>query len=188
MKTGGDWDDSGIKGIDRFLQRSYRLVNKDVNTSLTTKDIYIYNLTVKNITMSIDSMKFNTAISKLMEFVNHFYDKGLNETIRNNFITLLSPFAPHLSEELWEISNNKKSVFNEKWPIFDESKIVLSTISIAIQVNGKLRGNIDIDIKTSKDEILELAKSHNNVVNYILDKNIIKKIYVPGKIINFVVK
>ncbi len=187
-EDGGDWDDSGIKGIDRFLQRSYRLVNKDVNTSLTTKDIYIYNLTVKNITMSIDSMKFNTAISKLMEFVNHFYDKGLNETIRNNFITLLSPFAPHLSEELWEISNNKKSVFNEKWPIFDESKIVLSTISIAIQVNGKLRGNIDIDIKTSKDEILELAKSHNNVVNYILDKNIIKKIYVPGKIINFVVK
>jgi leucyl-tRNA synthetase len=133
-------------------------------------------------------MKFNTGISKLMEFVNYFYDKGLDETMKNNFIILLSPFAPHLSEELWEISNNKKSVFNEKWPICDKSKIVLSSTSIAIQVNGKLRGNIDINIKSPKDEILEMAKTHKNVVNYIINKDIVKEIYVPGKIINFVVK
>jgi len=101
---------------------------------------------------------------------------------------MLAPFAPHLSEELWEIAGNNDSVFTNTWPIFNEKHLMKNTCNISIQVNGKLRGNIEIDISLSKEEILDQAKVHENTKKHIVNKHIIKEIYVPGKIINFVVK
>lgn len=187
-EDGGDWDDSGIKGVDRFLKRVYNLISSPELKKISSKDEYVDNFTIKSVTTSIESMKFNTAISKLMEFVNHFYDIGLTKQMKNNFMILLSPFAPHLCEEMWESTSHGNSIFNEKWPIFDDQKLILSTISLPIQVNGKLRGNIKVDTNLTKDKIFELAKVHKNVVSYIQDKTLLKEIYVPGKIINFVVK
>ena len=132
-------------------------------------------------------MKFNTSISKLMQFVNNFYEKGLNDSYKINFIKLLSPFAPHLCEELWSLAGHKTSVFNEKWPNFDQSKIVKNDINIAVQVNGKVRCTITVSVNDDKSKVLSMARDNSNVKNYINDKKIIKEIYIPGKIINFVV-
>ena len=106
----------------------------------------------------------------------------------NDFIKLLSPFAPHISEELWEISGNKDSVFSSSWPKYDENKLIKNTMNIAIQVNGKLRGQINIETNLSKEDIMNNCKNHENASLHIKNKEIIKEIYVPGKLVNFVVK
>ena len=132
-------------------------------------------------------MKFNTCLSKLMEFVNHFYEMGLNDDYRVVFVKLLSPFAPHLSEELWSILGNDTSVFNESWPTFDTSKLEMSTIDIAVQINGKVRTIISIENNLNKEDVLIKAKEENKIKKYLDKKEIKKEIYIPGKIINFVV-
>ena len=111
---GGDWNDKGIKGIDRFLRRAYSLVllSKE-NIKLSNDDEYKCNHTISYITKNMHSMKFNTCLSKLMEFVNHFYDIGLPDKYKEIFILLISPFAPHLGEEMWSIIGKKGSIFNE---------------------------------------------------------------------------
>ena len=106
----------------------------------------------------------------------------------NDFIKLIAPFAPHISEELWEMNANDNSIFNESWPLYDGSKLYKNKMNIIIQVNGKLRGNIEVDASLSKDNIISQAKIHNNVKKYIEDKEIIKEIYVPNKIINLVIR
>ena len=184
---GGDWNDKGIKGIDRFLHRSYRLVNKNNNNRISSKDEYIFNHTIDYITRNMHGMKFNTCLSKLMEFVNHFYEMGLNDDYRVVFVKLLSPFAPHLSEELWSILGNDTSVFNESWPTFDTSKLEMSTIDIAVQINGKVRAIISIENNLNKEDVLIKAKEENKIKKYLDKKEIKKEIYIPGKIINFVV-
>ena len=184
---GGDWNDKGIKGIDRFLHRSYRLVNKNNNNRISSKDEYIFNHTIDYITRNMHGMKFNTCLSKLMEFVNHFYEIGLNDDYRVVFVKLLSPFAPHLSEELWSILGNDTSVFNESWPTFDTSKLEMSTIDIAVQINGKVRAIISIENNLNKEDVLIKAKEENKIKKYLDKKEIKKEIYIPGKIINFVV-
>ena len=184
---GGDWNDKGIKGIDRFLHRSYRLINKNNNNRISSKDEYIFNHTIDYITRNMHGMKFNTCLSKLMEFVNHFYEMGLNDDYRVVFVKLLSPFAPHLSEELWSILGNDTSVFNESWPTFDTSKLEMPTIDIAVQVNGKVRAIISIENNLNKEDVLIKAKEENKIKKYLDKKEIKKEIYIPGKIINFVV-
>ena len=112
----------------------------------------------------------------------------MSKNIFENFVKILSPFAPHISEELWSRLENKNSVFSNIWPKFDESKLVKDKITVAVQVNGKLRGQIDVSSDLSRDDILLSSKEHENVQNHINDKEIIKEIYVPGKLVNFVVK
>ncbi len=133
------------------------------------------------------SMKFNTCLSKLMEFVNHFYDIGLPDKYKEIFILLISPFAPHLGEEMWSIIGKKESIFNENWPLVDESKLVQSIFKIAVQVNGKVRTVLEVNDIADKEKVLDLAKKNNNIQKYLNGKEIKKEIYIPGKIINFVV-
>ena len=188
FNEGGDWNDKGITGIDRFLKRSYRLIsNKSIDKNHSNEDVYMLHNTIKLITNNLNDMKFNTSISKLMEFVNYFYENGLSLEYKEFYVKLLSPFAPHLSEELWSILGNKNSVFNHKWPKYAESKIKKNDIKIAVQVNGKVRCTITIGLNDEKETALSIAKSNSNVQNYLNNKNIIKEIYIPGKIINFVV-
>jgi len=184
---GGDWNDKGITGIDRFLKRSYRLMLENKAVQYNNEDEFVLNNTIKNITDNLNEFKFNTSISKLMEFVNHFYDKGLDIKYKEIYVKMLAPFAPHLAEEIWSLFRNESSVFNEEWPVFDKFKLVKNEIEIAIQVNGKLRGSILVSLDSEKDVNIKLAKEHSNIVTYIEGKNIIKEIYIPGKIINFVV-
>ena len=184
---GGDWNDKGITGIDRFLKRSYRIIVNDDCKKHNDEDDYVINSTIRFVSEGLSDMKFNTSISKLMELVNHFYDKGLSMTYKEVYVKLLSPFAPHLAEEMWEKIGNKCSVFNENWPTYDESKTVLDEIDIAVQVNGKLRATLKIKNSDSKESVLMLAKEQSNVLSHIEGKNIIKEIYIPGKIVNLVV-
>ena len=152
-----------------------------------TDDSYVLHSTIQFVTKSLNEMKFNTSLSKLMEFINHFYEKGLDKHYKEVFIRLLSPFAPHIAEEMWEKIGFKETVFNEKWPKFDIQETMRNEIDIAIQVNGKLRGSIKVDVSETKENVIILAKKQNNVVSHIEGKNIIKEIYIEGKIINFVV-
>ena len=184
---GGDWNDKGITGVDRFLKRSYRVILKDVEAECNAGDEYILHDTIENITSNLSEFKFNTSISKLMEFVNHFYDKGLRVDFKESYVKMLAPFAPHLAEELWFLLGNKKSIFDEEWPEYDKSKLVKNDAKIAIQVNGKLRGSIVVSLESDQKSVIKLAKEHGNVVSYLEGKSIIKEIYIPGKIINFVV-
>ena len=184
---GGDWNDKGIKGIDRFLHKSYRLIMKENDISINSKDEYVFNHTIDYITKNMHEMKFNTCISKLMEFVNHFYESGLSNMYKKDFVKILSPFAPHIGEELWSVLGNSHSIFNESWPIVDKSKLEQSSISIAVQINGKVRTVISIDKELGKDAALLKAKENNNIKKYLADKEIKKEIFIPGKIINFVV-
>jgi len=185
---GGDWNDKGITGIDRFLKRSMRLCNNIKDEDFKADDMYIHHNTIKLVTHDLSDLKFNTCLSKLMEYVNYFYNKGISNEMAKDFIKLMGPFAPHLSEELWESIGNKSSVFSQSWPTHDESKLSKNTMNISIQVNGKLRGNIEVETSMTKDEILIQAKDHDNVKKHIDDKEIIKEIYVPGKIINLVIR
>ena len=185
---GGDWNDKGITGIYRFLSRAFRLINNENNKKMSTEDEFILHSTIKSVSEDLSSMKFNTSLSRLMEFVNHFLEKGLSSESKQIFIQLLSPFAPHLSEELWEIIGNSNSVFSTSWPSFDESKLTKSSMQIAIQVNGKLRGTIDVSADEIKENILNLSKQNSNVKSFLDNKDIIREIYVPGKLVNFVIK
>ena len=123
-----------------------------------------------------------------MEFVNYFYSKSLTRESKHQFVQLLSPFAPHICEEMWSLLGNKDSVFKSNWPIFDSQKIIKSSMQIAIQVNGKMRGTIDVDADETKDEIIRLSKNNTNVNSFIENKQILREIYVPGKLVNFVIK
>jgi len=184
---GGDWNDKGITGIDRFLKRFYRLMLADNIVKYDSEDEFVLNNTIKHITSNLNEFKFNTSLSKLMEFVNHFYEKGLDFQYKEIYVKMLAPFAPHLSEEIWSLLKNKNSVFDEEWPVYDETKTIKNNIKIAVQVNGKVRCTIDIQLNEEKDSILAMAKENTNVQSYLSNKKIIKEIYIPGKIINFVV-
>ena len=120
--------------------------------------------------------------------MNHFLEKGLDAKTKDIFIQLLSPFAPHISEELWENIGNDSSVFSSSWPGYNENKLVKNSINIAIQVNGKLRAAIEVDINKPKEEILKLSKENSNVKSFLDNKEIIREIYIPGKLVNFVIK
>ena len=107
--------------------------------------------------------------------------------IKEIYVKILAPFAPHLAEEIWSLLKRKNSIFDEEWPSYDENKTIKNNIKIAVQVNGKVRCTIDIKLNDEKDSILAMAKENLNVQSYLSNKKIIKEIYIPGKIINFVV-
>ncbi|MFQ6617563.1 MAG: leucine--tRNA ligase [Fidelibacterota bacterium] len=191
---GADWSDKGIIGIYRFINRVWRFVNNhkiDISKGSLIKDVRlerIMHYTIKRVTEDLENFKFNTAISRIMEYVNSLY-KSTNVTKENleNLLLLLAPFSPHLSEELWERTGHKGSIFNEKWPSYNDDMIRHERITIIVQINGKVRGKFEISPDAGEKELLSKAKSIENVNKYLKDKNLIKSIVVPGRIINFVV-
>ena len=186
---GGDWNDKGITGIFRFLTKIINICRKDDGKSLE-KDQKIIHKTIKSVTQDLEKIKFNTSISKMMECVNEIASSNtLSKKDKEYIIKLIAPFAPHLSEELWEeLGNKESSVFDEDWPKYDDNKIVDNFMIIAIQVNGKLRGSIEVSADTTKDSILSEVKKVENVKKYIDGMNIAKEIYVPNKLVNIVVR
>ncbi len=185
------WDTQGINGIDRFIKKVWRIVTEsDIkDTEVPDNQLFTTNNSIKLVTEQIDTLDLNTAISQLMIFVNDLAqnDHHSKESIEI-LIKLLAPFAPHRSEELWEFLGHTESIAYEKWPMYNEKYLQKKTITIPIQVNGKVRDKIDISPELDKESILRLAKAAKNIDKYLNEGKLIKEIYVPNKIINFVVR
>lgn len=182
------WSTDSLKGCKRFLEKVYKLGAK-LNKETTSANEMIIHKTIKKVTEDLSNLKFNTAVSSLMILTNEL-DK--QESITKNdyrtLLILLNPIAPHITEELNEMYALGKPIYSSSWPKYDEEKTVDSTVTIAVQVNGKLRGSMNIPINLDKEETLRLAKELDNVKKYLENTTIIKEIVVPNKIVNIVVK
>ena len=192
FKDSAPWDTKGIVWVRRFLEKSERLfwAEAKVSTEDDNTTMKLVHKTIKKIESDIENYKFNTAIASLIILVNNWLpkDNKLQAEWKNIFIRILHPFAPHLAEELWERIWKKDSVFNSIWPEFDEKMTIDDTIKIAVQVLGKVRWTIEINKDEEKDSVLEKARTNEDVTKWLEWKNLVKEIYVPGKIVNLVIK
>jgi leucyl-tRNA synthetase len=206
-----EWSDTGVEGSYRFLNRVWRLVQElkdilptdDLKIDIKTKEDkelnYTIHNTIKRVTDDIsERFNFNTAISAIMELVNEVYkykeidnskiNKVLVKKALDTILVLLSPFAPHMTEELWMTLDNKGSIHNQNWPKYDSKALVKDEIEIVIQVNGKVREKIMVNTDISKEELEETAVNNDKIKSYIEGKKIVKVICVPSKLVNIVVK
>ena len=183
------WNDSSVRGCKRFLERVAGLT--DIMTEEpAAKDMEVkIHKAIKKVSSDIEAMKFNTAIACLMTLINEIYAVGkISKNDLVIFIKLLCPFAPHLCEEIWETIGGEGLLSLSQWPEYEESKTVEDSIEIGVQVNGKVRGTIVIPNGCAKEEALELAKKDERVASFLEGKTLVKEIYVPDKIVNFVAK
>lgn len=181
---GGDWSDRGITGVARFVDRFFRMM--DLRSDGEGMDGAVHQ-TVARASEAIENMNFNVAIASLMELTNAALQKGLNAEQKAIVAKVLAPLAPHLAEEVWENLGHSSSIFNEEWPKADPAFLVKSSVTYAVQVNGKLRGTLDLAPNVSKEEALAAARALENVSKY-LTGDVVKEIFVPEKIVGFVVK
>ena len=184
------WSTEGVKGSRRFLERVYRLFTEFKITDEENKNLeMIYNQTVKKVTNDYENISINTAISQMMIFVNACYkEEVLPKKYMEGFLKLLNPVCPHITEELWKRLGHDNTITYEEWPTYDESKIKLDTFEMAVSVNGKMRGKIEVSDSTTNEEIESLAKEVPNVKNFTDGHEIVKIIVVPKKIVNIVVR
>ena len=183
------WNDSSVRGCKRFLERVAGLT--DIMTEEpAAKDMEVkIHKAIKKVSSDIEAMKFNTAIACLMTLINEIYAVGkISRDDLVIFIKLLCPFAPHLCEEIWETIGGEGLLSLSQWPEYEESKTVEASVEIGVQVNGKVRGTIVIPNGCAKEEALELAKKDERVASFLEGKTLVKEIYVPNKIVNFVAK
>ena len=183
------WNTQSIKGCKRFLERFFGLLDMVTDEPATQEMERLVHKTVKKVTLDIDSMKFNTAIAAMMTLINEMYAAGrVNRGDLAVFTRLISPFAPHIAEEVWERIGGTGLVSLAPWPEFDEEKTVDDTVKVPVQINGKVKSVIDLSKDSDKDAALAAARSDPKVSEAIDGKTIVKEIVVPGKIINIVVK
>ncbi len=191
------WSTTGLDGSRRFLDRIWRLfvedngnlrtkINNDANSSTLER---VYHQTVKKVTEDIEGLRFNTAISQLMVFINEAYKTdALLKEYMEGFVKLLSPIVPHLAEELWAKMGNKATLAYEAWPTYDEARLVEDEIEIVVQVNGKVRAKLQVPATASKEQMEETAMNDETVKEQLEGKTIRKVIIVPGKLVNIVAK
>ena len=184
------WSESSVKGCKRFIDRVWGLRN-----ILTDGDEYSAELesavhkTIKKVSSDIEAMKFNTAIAALMTLINKIYEKGsVNRAELKAFLTLLNPFAPHVTEELWSLEDFGGMLADGKWVDHDESKCVDDTVEIAVQINGKVRAKINVPADIEAPDAIALAKENETVAAAVAGKSVVKEIYVKGRLVNIVVK
>ncbi|HYE59882.1 MAG TPA: class I tRNA ligase family protein [Candidatus Kapabacteria bacterium] len=182
------WDTNGLVGVSRFLDRVWFLQAKLGKEKNSAGIDMVLHQTIKKVTEDIEEMHFNTAVAKLMELTNELNkEETVSEGTYGILIRLLSPFAPHLCEELWQILGNKKSIAYTEWPSFDESKLVSDTMTIAVQVNGKLRDTIVIPAGSAEHDVQNMALASEKVQKWLEGKELKKVIYVKGKLVSIVV-
>ncbi len=184
------WSQSSIKGSKRFLDKVWALSDILTDGEGYTKELEAdFHRTIKKVTEDIEGLKMNTAIAALMTLLNNIQSKGsITRDEYKTFITLLNPFAPHITEELW-VENGFDGMLNEtKWPEFDEAKCVDASVEIVVQINGKIKARLNVPAEISSADAIALAKEQENVIKEISGKNIIKELYVPKKLVNIVVK
>lgn len=183
------WSENGVKGCRKFLDKVWRtqeLVDGDSNFE---KMETLIHQTIKKVSEDYENLKFNTAIAQLMTLLNEFnnLDKISKEQYKI-FLILLNPVCPHITEEIWQRMGYEGYVHESSWPEYDESKTILDVIELPIQVNGKLRATVEINREASEDEVYEKAVKDDVVAKYLENKNVVKKIYVKGRIFNIIVK
>ena len=185
------WATAGFIGVYRFLDRIWRIATeKTITEESPTKEVEkLMHKTIKKVTEDTANLNFNTAISQMMVFVNEL-NKGetVSKECLEKLTLLLSPYTPHLAEELWSMLGHEPSVSKESWPLFDEEKTKDDEIEVVVQINGKVRSKLRVPRETGKDEMLSLAKGDETVKKWTDGKTIVKEIVVPGKLVNIVVK
>ena len=181
------WSEDGVKGCRRFLERVWKLQDLMTDEEGYSADMETkMHQTIKKVSSDFENLKYNTAIAAMMALINDFYKK--NAITRGEFktlITLLNPVAPHITEELWQIAGFEGKVYQAAWPEFDEAKTVESSVEIAVQINGKTKGTLSIGKDDAKEDVI--AKAKEAIVDKITG-NIVKEIYVPGRIVNIVMR
>lgn len=190
------WSSDGVPGTYRFLNRVWNLVDEyQKNRKQGEIDLPIVHKTIKKITEDLDSMNFNTAVASLMEYVNYLYKAKLDgmkgeqwDFAIKTLIKLIAPFAPHMAEELWHELGEEQSIHISDWPKFDEGKLVANEAKIAISINGKVRAQIIVPKDATEDSVKQFAFDQENVKKNLAGKEVVKTIYVPGRILNIVVK
>ena len=195
------WDSRGIAGVYRFLNRVWVLVQEFIESEKSAENLSnfaevqkIQHKTIKKVTEDFHRESLNTAVAALMEFVNDLYKLKLEgfsndwRFVLEDLLKMLVPFAPHISSELWQQLGNDDFIEKSGWPKWNEELLKTDKIQIIVQVNGKLRGKIKVSANSEKDEILAIARAEDNVSKFLQDKEILKEIFIPNKLINFVVK
>lgn len=182
---GGPWSPKGIQGVSRFLIKTWNL--KDVLLDKDDLPESLIHSTIEKVGNDLEELKFNTAISCLMSLVNQAQKQGISKENYKILIRLLAPFAPHLTEELWEQIGEKFSIHDQSWPEYDNSLIQEDKIALVIQINGKVRDKIEIDHKMSEDKIKELVLESEKIKKWIQDKEIKKFVYIKNKVVNIVI-
>jgi leucyl-tRNA synthetase len=198
---GGPWNSKGIEGLTRFLNRAWTLVTEvpaagSANEQSAKEVRRAVHTAIKEVSEDFENFQFNTAIAELMTLINAL-NKVKNAAVAASsewqegvdaLVLLLAPIAPHMAEELWQRTGHHDSVHLQTWPSYDAAALVKDSIHMAVQVNGKVRGQIEIATNASKEAILSAAKAEGNVAKYLANSETIKEIVVPGKLVNLVVK
>ena len=181
------WNSDSIKGCKRFIEKFWNLQEKVVDGDEYTPQMEaLMHKTIKKVTYDIDNLKANTAIAAMMTLVNELSAKGCNKAELKTLTILLNPFAPHVTEEMWDVMNFGGMVNQAKWPEYDEEKTKENDVEIVIQIMGKVRAKITVPIDMAKDDVLAAAKDEPKIAELLEGKEIKKEIYVPGKLVNFV--
>ncbi len=202
------WNTSGVSGVRNFLDRVWRLIVETdnggdkneaqeeniIHASVTDnaaneEQLRVLHQTIKSVTTDIEKLSFNTAIARMMEFANFFTKQTTRpKSCLEPFLLLLSPFAPHIAEELWSVLGHEKTLAYEAWPEFDESLIIESTVEVPVQIMGKIKSRLNVPRGTSKDELENLALADEKIARLLDGKKIIKTVIVPDRLVNFVAK
>ncbi len=191
------WSTNGVEGVHRFLNRVWRMLVDEEGrlhasvreAPLTPEQDRTLHQTIKKVTADVESLSFNTAISQMMIFVNEYLNLEVKpRSAMERFVLLLSPFAPHVAEELWQLLGHAGSLVREPWPVFDEEKTKVSVVEIVVQVNGKVRSKFNVEPGAGEEQIKQLALSDELVRKHIEGKEIVKTVVVKGKLVNLVVK
>ena len=183
------WSDNAVKGCKRFLDRIWNLADqlKDADAYGKDNEAAIHK-TIKKVSDDIENMKFNTAIAALMSLTNQFYDKGVNKAEFKTMLQLLSPFAPHMADELWERFGFEGMACTSSWPVYDESKTVASEVTIAVQVGGKLKTTVTVPTDSEQDAVLAVVTADSKIQKLMEGKDLVKIIHVPNKLMNLILK
>lgn len=181
------WNSDSIKGCKRFIEKYWNLQEKVVDGDEFTPEMEaLMHKTIKKVTYDIDNLKANTAIAAMMSLVNELYAKGCNKAELKTLTILLNPFAPHVTEEMWDVMGFGGMVNQAKWPTYDEAKTQENDVEIVIQIMGKVRAKITVPVDMAKDDVLATAKAEPKIAELLDGKEIKKEVYVPGKLVNFV--
>jgi leucyl-tRNA synthetase len=184
------WSNEGVKGCRRFMERVWKLKEMLTPEEAYSKALEIkLHQTIKKVSQDYESMKYNTAIAAMMALVNEFYKAGsITKAEFKTLLVLLNPVAPHMTEELWELIGEQGRVYQQSWPVYDENKTIEDTVEIAVQINGKVKANLVIALDEKQETVQARAMELDSIKAAISSKTVVKVIYVPGKILNIVVK
>jgi leucyl-tRNA synthetase len=198
LEDGTEWETSGVAGTRRFLDRVWRVVvdrdtdelsAKIVDHDVDDKDLErALHSAIKKVSEAVDLLRFNTAIAEMMVFSNEATRAdGVPRAWMEMFLRILAPFAPHVAEELWARLGHAESLAHADWPRHDEARLAVDVVTLAVQINGKLRGTIEVAVDVARDDAIAAAKADARVARFLEGKTLRREIYVPGRLVNLVV-